>query len=71
MGRSVTIDGYMLGAVLVVLEIASIYWSGRIAEQRGRSFKTWAWTSGLLIGPLAIPVLLLLPSYGDKSRHTA
>jgi hypothetical protein len=38
----------------------------RIAKARGRSFKTWALIAGLLIGPLALPVLYVLPNLDGK-----
>ena len=69
MGNTVTSDGYVLAALLTVMLIGSIYLSGRIADNRGRSFKAWAWISGLLIGPLAVVVLLLLPNLRDRNGH--
>ena len=67
---SVTFDGYVLSAVLTVLMIAWIYFSGLIAQRRGRSFRNWAWIAGILIGPLAIPLLYLLPNlHGNSERH--
>jgi hypothetical protein len=45
----------------LVIFIASIYPAGRIAERRGRSFKVWAWIAAF-IGPLALPVVFLLPN---------
>ena len=68
MGTSVTVDGYILAALLAVASIGSIYLAGRIAEGRGRSFKTWAWIAGILIGPLALPLLFLLPDLHGKKR---
>ena len=60
----VTFDGYVLAAVLTIVSIGSIYLAGRIAERRGRSFKNRAWIAGILIGPLALPLLFLLPKAG-------
>jgi hypothetical protein len=51
---------WWIGAIL------TIYFAGRIAERRGRSFKNWAWIAGFLIGPLAFPLLLLLPNLRRK-----
>jgi hypothetical protein len=65
MGTSVTFDGYILSALLAVASICTIYLAGRIAERRGRSFKSWAWIAGFLIGPLAFPLLFLLPNLHD------
>lgn len=61
MGNSVTLDGYILGALLLIVSVAWICLSGRVALRRGRSFRNWALIAGLLIGPLAIPLLYLLP----------
>jgi MFS family permease len=50
--------------------IASTYLAGRIAERRGRSFKTWAFIAALLLGPLAIPLLFLFPNlHGKDGDH--
>ncbi|TMJ46444.1 MAG: hypothetical protein E6G85_31205 [Alphaproteobacteria bacterium] len=65
----VTFDGYVLAAVLTIVSIGSIYLAGRIAERRGRSFKNWAWIAGILIGPLALPLLFLLPSLHGKDGN--
>ena len=67
MSTSVTFDGYILSALLTIILIGSIYLSGRIAERRGRSFKNWARIAGILIGPLALPLLFLLPDLHGKS----
>jgi len=67
----VTFDGYVLAAVLTIVSIGSIYLAGRIAERRGRSFKNWAWIAGILIGPLALPLLFLLPSLHGKDGNPA
>jgi hypothetical protein len=47
---------------LALLMICSIYLAGRIAERRGRSFKIWAWIAAI-IGPLALPLVLLFPTW--------
>ena len=52
-----------------VLMIASVYLAGRMAEQRGRRFVTWAWI-GAIIGPLALPLVLLFPNlHGKNGDH--
>jgi hypothetical protein len=58
---------------LVVGAILTMYFAGRLAERRGRSFKNWALISGSLIGPLAFPLLFLLPNLqrGDASDPKA
>jgi hypothetical protein len=48
-------------AIFVAVAVISVFVSGELAKRRGRSFKAWAWT-GAIIGPLAIPLLFLLPS---------
>jgi len=68
--NAITFDAYVLTALLTVATIGSIYLAGRIAERRGRSFRTWAWIAGLLIGPLALPLLFLLPDlHGKNGEH--
>jgi len=58
-----------MDAITLVIFIASIYPAGRIAERRGRSFKVWAWIA-VLIGPLALPLVLLLPNLRSGNvRH--
>ena len=71
MNADVTFDGYILSALLAVASICTIYLAGRIAERRGRSFKNWAWIAGIFIGPLALPLLLLLPNLHDKNGYHA
>jgi hypothetical protein len=60
--NAITFDAGVLVALLEVVLIGSIYLAGRMAQRRGRSFRNWAWIAGLLIGPLALPLLLLLPN---------
>jgi MFS family permease len=50
-----------MDAITLVIFIASIYPAGRIAERRGRRFKVWAWIAAF-IGPLAFPLVFLLPN---------
>jgi hypothetical protein len=67
-----TTDDYIYRTILAlwfVGSVFSIYLAGRIAERRGRSFKAWAWISGILIGPLAFPLLFLLPNLRRKNTH--
>jgi len=45
--------------------VCSIYLAGRIAERRGRSFKIWAWIA-VIVGPLALPLVLLFPTLHGK-----
>jgi hypothetical protein len=68
--NAITFDAYVLIGLLEVVLIGSIYLSGRIAQRRGRSFRNWAWIAGLLIGPLALPLLFLLPDlHGSNGEH--
>jgi MFS family permease len=56
-------------ALLTVGSIMSMYLAGRIAERRGRSFKTWAWIAAV-IGPLALPLVFLFPNlHGKNGDH--
>ena len=50
-----------MDVITLVAFIASMYLAGRIAERRGRSFKVWAWIA-VFIGPLALPLVFLLPN---------
>jgi hypothetical protein len=50
-----------MDAIALVVFIGSMYLAGRLAEHRGRSFKTWAGIAGV-IGPLALPLVFLFPA---------
>jgi MFS family permease len=71
MNATIAFDAYVLTAFLIVALIGTTYLSGRIAQHRGRSFRSWAWIAGIVIGPLAIPLLYLLPNLhrdnGDRA----
>lgn len=56
--------------LLMAASIASIYLAGRIAERRGRRFKTWAGIAAI-IGPLALPLVFLLPNLHRNSGDPA
>jgi MFS family permease len=69
MNATTTFDAYVLTALLTVATIGSMYLAGRIAQRRGRSFKNWASIAGA-IGPLALPLLFLLPNlHGRDGEH--
>ena len=54
---------------LFLLVVVSVYLAGRIAEDRGRSFKNWAWIAAV-IGPFALPLLFLFPNrHGKNGNH--
>lgn len=58
-----------MDAITLVAFIASMYLAGRIAVRRGRSFKSWAWIAAI-IGPLALPLVLLFPNlHGKNGDH--
>ena len=57
-------------ALVMIGFIVSIYLAGRIAERRGRSFKIWAWIAAI-IGPLALPLVLLFPNLHRKNGNHA
>ena len=67
--NAITFDAYVLCALLTVASIGTIYLAGRIAQRRGRSFRNWAWIAGILIGPLALPLLFLLPNLRGKNAE--
>jgi len=64
------IGACIMDAVTFVAFIASMYFAGRIAERRGRSFKSWAWIAAF-IGPLALPLVFLFPNLHGKSSYHA
>ena len=66
MNSDVTFDAYLLLALLAVMSIGSVYVAGRIAERRGRRFAVWAWIAAI-IGPLALPLIFLLPDLHRRS----
>ncbi len=57
-----TFNDLFAWTLLLALTVAVMHYSGRLAERRGRSYRTWGLIAGLLIGPLAIPLLYLLPN---------
>jgi hypothetical protein len=59
-----------MDAVALVAFIGSIYLAGRMAERRGRNFKIWGWVAAL-IGPLALPLVLLFPNLHGKNDRPA
>ena len=70
MSTNVTFDGYVLFALVAVVTVCSVFLAGRIAERRGRSFKSWAWIA-VFIGPLAIPLVFLAPNLHRKNGNQA
>ena len=71
MSNSVTVDGYILFALLTIVTVGSVYLAGRFAERRGRRFVVWAWVVAF-IGPLALPLVLLFPNLrGADGDHAA
>jgi len=61
----------ILDAITLAAVIGSIYLAGRLAERRGRSSKNWAYIAAMLIGPLALPLLLLLPNLRGRNGDPA
>jgi hypothetical protein len=59
-----------MDVLTLVVFIASIYPAGWIAERRGRSFRVWAWIAAF-IGPLALPLVFLLPNLRAQSVSPA
>jgi MFS family permease len=70
MNATITFDATILFALLAVASIISMYFAGRIAQRRGRSFKIWAWIAAF-IGPLALPLVLLFPNLHGKNGDPA
>lgn len=48
--------------------VGSMYLAGRLAQQRGRSFKVWMGIAAF-IGPLALPLVFLFPNLQAKTRN--
>ena len=64
-----SIGASIMDAITLVAFIGSMYLAGRIAARRGRSVKIWAWTAAI-IGPLALPLVLLFPNlHGRNGDH--
>jgi hypothetical protein len=64
-----SIGACVMDVITLVAFIASMYLAGRLAERRGRSFKSWAWIAAI-IGPLALPAVFLFPNLhknGDQA----
>ena len=61
MSTNVAFDANILFTLLMVATIGSMYLAGRIAEHRGRRFRTWAGIAAI-IGPLALPLIFLFPN---------
>jgi NhaP-type Na+/H+ or K+/H+ antiporter len=57
-----TFNDLLIWTFLLALTVVVMHYSGRLAERRGRSYRTWGLIAGLLIGPLAFPLLYLLPN---------
>jgi hypothetical protein len=58
-----------MDAVALVVVIGSMYLAGRMAEQRGRSARNWIRIAAV-IGPLALPLVLLFPNTsGGNGDH--
>ena len=55
---------------LLLLFVGSMYLAGRLAERRGRNFKVWIGIA-CVVGPLALPVLFLLPKRRDADSDSS
>ena len=56
----------MTFALLIAGSVLSVWLAGRLAQRRGRNFRTWAWV-GAIIGPFALPLLYLFPDLHRKN----
>lgn len=50
-----------MDAITLIALVAFIYLAARTAERRGRSVRAWAWIAAL-VGPLALPLILVFPN---------
>jgi hypothetical protein len=71
MQRKDSAGACIMDVIALAAFIGSIYLAGEIAERRGRSFKSWAWIAAIGIGPLALPLLFLLPNLHGKDGDPA
>jgi hypothetical protein len=67
---TVNLDAHILSAMLIAGLVVSMHLAGRIAERRGRSFRAWAWVA-FMIGPLALPLVLLFPNLHRRNGNAA
>src|SRR5450631_4387930 len=51
----------IISLAVLICSVYSIFLAGRLAERRGRRFKTWAGIAAV-IGPFALPLLFLFPN---------
>ena len=59
-----------MDVITFVAFVVSIYLSAQIAGRRGRSVKNWAGIAAI-IGPLALPLVLLFPNLHRKNGNLA
>ena len=59
-----------MDVITLIAFIGSMYLAGRMAERRGRRFRTWAGIAAV-IGPLALPLVLLFPNLHGKNGDRA
>jgi MFS family permease len=59
-----------MDVITFVVFVASIYFAGRLAERRGRSFRHWAGIAAI-IGSLALPLVLLFPNLHGRNGDPA
>jgi MFS family permease len=59
-----------MDVITLIAFIGSMYLAGRMAERRGRRFRTWAGIAAV-IGPLALPLVLLFPNLHDRNGDRA
>ena len=58
-----------MDVITLIAFIGSMYLAGRMAERRGRRFRIWAGIAAV-IGPLALPLVLLFPNlHGKNGDH--
>ena len=59
-----------MDVITLIAFIGSMYLAGRMAERRGRRFRIWAGIAAV-IGPLALPLVLLFPNLHGKKGDQA
>jgi hypothetical protein len=53
-------------AILILLSVACMYLSGRIASRKGRSLTAWIWLA-FVFGPFALIAVAVLPPMQGKA----
>ncbi|WP_407147436.1 hypothetical protein [Bradyrhizobium sp. ORS 86] len=59
-----------MDVITLIAFVAFIYLAAHVAERRGRSVKAWAWIAAF-VGPLALPLIFLVPNLHRRNGDQA